>query len=949
MTAPDGDLIIVGSVGVEVQASARRFARSLKREVEQAFRGAGASLAKSLQNAANKQTIRVKVEPHFDQDALDQAVAAKRAKPVEVPVEADRRSAAAAGVTAAAVATAAAAPVRMRFAADTAAVRRLVGTVGRLALGAVIAPVIVSAVGALGQGIAALLAGLTAALAGLVAPLGNLVSVLVTAAGSLVALPGAIAIGVVALAAFKIGLSGVGEALKSVGADTAEFNEAIKDLAPEAQEFVRAIRDLRPAFQELRMEVQNALFAGFAEQVRELWQVHLPGLRSGLVATASFMNQTLAAALGRLTTEQAKIDLQAIFADAASTVQQLGVALAPLVDILRDVAVVGADVVENLTSGAGDAVGRFSQRIAEMRQSGELRALILDGLDALKLLGSALGDIVGIFGGLFRAAGAVEAGGLFGFLERLNELVNSTSAQQSLGTFFRELGRIGDALMPVLRALGSALAVVSVAIGDIAVETAPHLAQFLLDLGDALAALAPGFIALGPSVVALGKALLPLAMILADLVVEMAPGIEAVLVALGEALQFVAPFAELVGRALGDLLTAAAPLLPLLGILLANLLGKLAPVLSALVTPAGALLEVFADLAAEWATQMLPVLAELAEQLLPVFAQVGQRVLDTFRPLIPVIADLAEQFAGELSAKLPSLVEAFAALVLAVADMNMAVWTALVDAAIQLVPTLPELAEAGVALALALTDMVVALVPLIPPLTDLLVLVLQLVTPSTVAALTVLIDGLTLAVQASTGPLQQSTGMLRGFGTAVDTVRQQASDRLSGLLNMFRNLPGRIKKALGNLSQLLLQAGRDVVNGLKQGIQEKLPNVLDVIEDVGGGLLDGVRQKLGIRSPSKVFADEVGRWIPEGIAEGVRRNRAAPMRAVDDLLARFNGGAFHWDVGETSEPSGGAFTGDLYLDSGEFLGKVHGVVQAGLAEHDRELVASVMQGTGAAQ
>ena len=40
---------------------------------------------------------------------------------------------------------------------------------------------------------------------------------------------------------------------------------------------------------------------------------------------------------------------------------------------------------------------------------------------------------------------------------------------------------------------------------------------------------------------------------------------------------------------------------------------------------------------------------------------------------------------------------------------------------------------------------------------------------------------------------------------------------------------------------------------------------------------------MGIGSPSKVFADQIGRWIPAGIAAGIEANSGVVTNALSDL------------------------------------------------------------------
>ena len=44
------------------------------------------------------------------------------------------------------------------------------------------------------------------------------------------------------------------------------------------------------------------------------------------------------------------------------------------------------------------------------------------------------------------------------------------------------------------------------------------------------------------------------------------------------------------------------------------------------------------------------------------------------------------------------------------------------------------------------------------------------------------------------------------------------------------------------------------------------------------------QSNLAIKSPSRVMADEVGRYIPEGIAQGIDRGRGALDAAMGDLV-----------------------------------------------------------------
>jgi hypothetical protein len=114
-------------------------------------------------------------------------------------------------------------------------------------------------------------------------------------------------------------------------------------------------------------------------------------------------------------------------------------------------------------------------------------------------------------------------------------------------------------------------------------------------------------------------------------------------------------------------------------------------------------------------------------------------------------------------------------------------------------------------------------------------------------------------------------------------------------------LPGRTVAAVGNLGSLLYNKGMDVVRGLWNGIKGMGSWLAGQLAGFVRDYIPGpIADALDIGSPSKLLADEVGHWIPPGIAQGAEDNRGvldATMRdLVDPALAmpgasRFGAGA----------------------------------------------------------
>lgn len=97
-------------------------------------------------------------------------------------------------------------------------------------------------------------------------------------------------------------------------------------------------------------------------------------------------------------------------------------------------------------------------------------------------------------------------------------------------------------------------------------------------------------------------------------------------------------------------------------------------------------------------------------------------------------------------------------------------------------------------------------------------------------------------------------------------------------------LLGWVSNFAATLSERFRGMGADIMAGLRNGILSSVAAPVVAIQAAGQNLVDGVKQTLGIQSPSKVFADEVGRWIPAGVEQGITRNTGGMTDALASTL-----------------------------------------------------------------
>lgn len=129
-------------------------------------------------------------------------------------------------------------------------------------------------------------------------------------------------------------------------------------------------------------------------------------------------------------------------------------------------------------------------------------------------------------------------------------------------------------------------------------------------------------------------------------------------------------------------------------------------------------------------------------------------------------------------------------------------------------------------------------------------------------------------------------GVLRQRASAAfQALRDAAVQRALALVTWVRGLPGRIASAVGSLKGLLVGKGRDVVLGLWNGIRSMGGWLRSQLISFAKGMIPGpIAKALGISSPSKVMAQEIGRWIPPGIVAGAESELPALDRAMRGLV-----------------------------------------------------------------
>lgn len=111
----------------------------------------------------------------------------------------------------------------------------------------------------------------------------------------------------------------------------------------------------------------------------------------------------------------------------------------------------------------------------------------------------------------------------------------------------------------------------------------------------------------------------------------------------------------------------------------------------------------------------------------------------------------------------------------------------------------------------------------------------------------------------------------------------------SGWGNFFAGLWDKVKSAFSGALSGMANIGKDIVRGLWNGINDMVGWVVGKIQSFGDTVLSGIKNFFGIKSPSRVMRDQVGRDLARGVGVGIEENADEALKPMDDLVSEMTG------------------------------------------------------------
>ncbi len=118
---------------------------------------------------------------------------------------------------------------------------------------------------------------------------------------------------------------------------------------------------------------------------------------------------------------------------------------------------------------------------------------------------------------------------------------------------------------------------------------------------------------------------------------------------------------------------------------------------------------------------------------------------------------------------------------------------------------------------------------------------------------------------------------------AVSRVASWGSSLASAGMSAASRLVSSVVSGVSSLPSQMVSVGSNIVHGIISGVTSAAGSLLHKMQSLASDALSAAKSALGIKSPSRVFRDQVGQWIPAGIAAGITGNSSIVDKALEDL------------------------------------------------------------------
>ena len=278
----------------------------------------------------------------------------------------------------------------------------------------------------------------------------------------------------------------------------------------------------------------------------------------------------------------------------------------------------------------------------------------------------------------------------------------------------------------------------------------------------------------------------------------------------------------------------------------------------------------------DFITDNLPMIVEAGIQILLALVN---GITESIPKLAEALPELITTIINILIENIPSVLDAAIKLLMALVEAIPVIVEALVDALPTIIETLVEtLINDTPTLLDASIKLLMALVEAIPKIC----LELAKITP-------------TIIVTVVKTLWDNRDKVLESGKKVLLSIKDGIVNNLSELAKKVKEIPGKIKDWVIEGLSKIKEIGTNIVEGIWEGISDGYEWIKGKLKQWVGNVTDFLKKCLGIKSPSKVMADKIGKFMGEGVAVGFEDAMYSAERdmanaiPIDSLVSNVNG------------------------------------------------------------
>lgn len=282
-------------------------------------------------------------------------------------------------------------------------------------------------------------------------------------------------------------------------------------------------------------------------------------------------------------------------------------------------------------------------------------------------------------------------------------------------------------------------------------------------------------------------------------------------------------------------------------------------------------------------TDNLPALLQSAVALV---GALGQGIIDSLPAITQAAIDILFSLANGLIENLPTLIDGIVQVTLTIVQMLTSpdFLTQLIETAILLIMTLAQ------GLIDAIPQLIAAVPLIIGNLLAAIIVELPNIIQMGIDLLFALIDGIIkcipeLVAAVPTLIVAFINGIVNNLDKIILAAPQIIVSLITGIVGAIPELIAAVPRVIAAIVDTIRNydwssIGRNIVQGLKDGIAGMWDNIKNWFNDKVNSLVGGVKRILGIHSPSKVFAG-IGGYMAEGLGEGFSDEFASVKKDIE--------------------------------------------------------------------